>query len=187
MVSSRPMMRSFLLIIALGFTSAACGGGQSGTTSTASPKGLNDSSSLANLETELAKPLPEAWKDASIALIGDPVAMCTQPHYDAKIDFDARVKELAAAQIDKTKAALQDAGITVQESTDSASVVFSIRILANCSRNSPALVTGDVSAMPGNGAVAAKSDLFDISRFDAGKVTLALLRNETLVQRIQSK
>lgn len=174
-------MRSFLLVLALGCTLAACGGGRSNPTSNATPTGLDDKSALANLEVELAKPLPEAWKDASVALIGDAVAMCNKP------DVDAQVKSATVSHVEKTKTALQDAGITVQESTDSATVVFSIRILANCSGSAPALVTGDISAMPGNSAVAAKSDLFDISRFDAGKVTLALLRNETLVQRIQAK
>lgn len=174
-------MRASLLVLALGFTSTACGGGRSNATSNAAPTGLNDQSALANVDVELAKPLPEAWKDASIALIGDPVAMCNKP------DIEAQVKTVTASNLEKTKTALQDAGITVQDSLDSATVVFSIRILANCSGPAPALITGDVSAMPGNGAVAAKSDLFDISRFDAGKVTLALLRNETLVQRIQAK
>jgi hypothetical protein len=175
------MTRSILLVFALAFTSMACGGGRSNPSSTGPQTGLNDQSALANLEIELAKPLPEAWKDASVALIGDAVAMCN------KADVDAEVKSVTNSHLEKAKTALQDAGITVQESLDSATVVFSIRILANCSGSAPALVTGDISAMPGNGAVAAKSELFDISRFDAGKVTLALLRNETLVQRMQLK
>ena len=70
---------------------------------------------------------------------------------------------------------------------DNASVVFSIRILSNCSGSGNPLVTGDVSAMPGNGAVAAKSDLFEVSRFDAGKVTLALLRDDELVKKMNAK
>ena len=147
----------------------------------ATQTGLNDSDAQKKLDVELNKPLPDMWKDSSIALITDPVAMCNKP------DVDMQVKGEAASQLEKTKAALQDAGITVQESTDSAAVVFSIRILANCSGTGAPLVTGDVSAMPGNGAVAAKSDLFEISRFDAGKVTLALLRREALVKRMEAK
>lgn len=175
------MKRAFLLVFALGFTSMACGGGRPNVTSNAAPTGLNDQSALANLDVELGKPLSEAWKDASIALIGDPVAMCNKP------DLEAQVKTVSAANLEKAKTAVQDAGITVEDSPDSATVVFSIRILANCSGPAPALITGDISAMPLNGAVAAKSELFDISRFDAGKVILALLRNEELVRRIQGK
>lgn len=171
-------MTRFLLLV-FGLLLPACGG----TTAThpATQTGLNDSDAQKKLEVELNKPLPDMWKDSSIALITDPVAMCNKP------DVDMQVKGEAASQLEKTKTALQDAGITVQESTDSAAVVFSIRILANCSGTGAPLVTGDVSAMPGNGAVAAKSDLFEISRFDAGKVTLALLRREALVKRMEAK
>jgi hypothetical protein len=143
--------------------------------------GLNDTDALKKLDAELDKPLPDMWKESSIALITDPVAMCDKP------DIDANVRLEASSQLEKTKAALQDAGITVQESADNAAVVFSIRILANCSGGGTPLVTGDVSAMPGNGSVAAKSNLFEISRFDAGKVTLALLRHNALVERMQAK
>jgi len=171
-------MTRFLLLI-FGLLLPACGG----TTATqpTNQLGFNDTDAHTKLEAELNKPLPEMWKDSSIALITDPVAMCNKP------DVDAQVKSEAASQLEKTKTALQDAGVTIQESVDSAAVVISIRILANCSGGGAPLVTGDVSAMPGNGAVAAKSDLFEISRFNAGKVTLALLRNEVLVKRMEAK
>ena len=171
-------MTRFLLLV-FGLLLPACGG--TAATQPTTQTGLNDSDAQKKLDLELSKPLPDMWKDSSIALITDPVAMCNKP------DVDMQVKGEAASQLEKTKTALQDAGITVQESTDSAAVVFSIRILANCSGAGAPLVTGDVSAMPGNGAVAAKSDLFEISRFDAGKVTLALLRREALVKRMEAK
>ncbi len=171
------MTRSLLLIF--GLLLPACGG--TAATQPTTAMGLNDTNALTKLEAELNKPLPEMWKDSSIALITDPVAMCN------KADIDAQVKSEATSQLENAKTALQDAGITVQESADSAAVVFSIRILANCSGGGAPLVTGDVSAMPGNGAVAAKSDLFEITRFNAGKVTLALLRREALVKRMEAK
>ncbi|HRI66429.1 MAG TPA: hypothetical protein PK156_19405 [Polyangium sp.] len=173
------MTRSLLLV--LGLLLPACGGGNSAVTQPATQTGLNDRDALAKLEVEVAKPLPEIWKDSTVAFIADPVTMCNGT------DIEEHVKNEDTVQLEKAKAALQDAGITVQESTDQATVVFSIRILANCSGGGRPLVTGDVSAMPGNGAVAAKSDLFEVTRFDAGKVTLALLRNEILVGRMQSK
>ncbi len=172
-------MTRFLLLLVFALLLPVCGG----TTATQpnTPMGLNDSDALKKLDTELSKPLPDMWKESPIALITDPVAMCNKP------DVEAQVNREAAAQLEKTKTALQDAGVTVQESTDAAAVVFSIRILANCSGAGAPLVTGDISAMPGNGAVAAKSDLFEISRFDAGKVTLALLRHDALVKRMEAK
>ncbi len=170
------MMRPLLLAAAL--VLSACGGGNSTPTTPTTTTGLNDADALKKLDAELAKPLPEFWKETSIAFITDPVAMCNQT------DVDTRVKTEATAQLDRAKTALQDAGITVQESMDNAAIVFSIRILANCSSGTAALVTGDVSAMPGNGAVAAKSDLFEISRFDAGNVTLALLRNDAVIKKV---
>lgn len=173
-------MTRYLLLV-LGLLLPACGGGNSIVTQPTTQTQLNDGDALAKLDVELAKPVPEVWKESSVAFIGDPVAMCKGT------EFENQAKSEVAAQIDKAKAALQDAGITVQESMDQATVVFSIRILANCSGGGKPLVTGDVSAMPGNGAVAAKSDLFEATRFDAGKVTLALLRNETLITRMRSK
>ena len=173
------MTRLFLLV--LGLLLPACGGGNTATNGSTTPTGLNDRDALAKLDVELAKPLPDIWKDSTVAFIADPVTMCNGK------DVEEQVKSEDTAQIEKAKAALQDAGITVQESMDQATVVFSIRILANCAGGGRPLVTGDVSAMPGNGAVAAKSDLFEVPRFDAGKVTLALLRNETLVERMKSK
>jgi hypothetical protein len=172
------MIRSLLLVF--GLLLLSCGGSTTTTQST-TPTGLNDTVALKKLEVELEKPLPELWKDSSIALITDPVAMCDKPA------VDARIKGEADAQLEKAKTALQEAGVTVQESADAAAVVFSIRILANCSGASTPLITGDVSAMPGNGAVAAKSDLFEISRFDAAKVTLALLRHDALIKRMETK
>lgn len=171
------MTRSLLLVF--GLLLAACGGGNTAAPQASTRTGLNDADALQKLETELGKPLPDFWKDASIALITDPVAMCDKPN------FDAQVKNEASLQFEKARNALQDAGMTVQESMDQAAVVFSIRILANCSGGGTPLVTGDVSAMPGNGAVAAKSDLFEVSRFDAGRVTLALLRHDELIKRMQ--
>jgi hypothetical protein len=173
------MTRSLLLVF--GLLLLACGGGNTAGTRPATQTGLNDTDALQKLELELAKPLPEFWKDSSIAFITDAVAMCDKPN------VDAQVKNEASLQLEKARNALQDAGVLVQESTESAAVVFSIRILANCSGGGTPLVTGDVSAMPGNGAVAAKSDLFEVSRFDAGKVTLALLRHNELVKRMQGK
>lgn len=173
------MMRSLLLVA--GLVLSACGGGNTAPTNPAPSSGLNDADALKKLDAELAKPLPDFWKETSIAFITDPVTMCN------KADIDARVKADAGSQLEHAKAALLDAGITVQESVDNAAIVFSIRILANCSGSTPALVTGDVSAMPGNGAVAAKSDLFEVSRFDAGNVTLALLRNEAVIRKMQSR
>lgn len=173
------MMRSLLLVA--GLVLCACGGGNPAPANPSTASGLNDADALKKLEVELAKPLPDFWKDKSMALITDPVVMCSKP------DIEAQVKTDAAAQMDRAKTALQDAGLTIQESTDNAAIVFSIRILANCSGDTPALITGDVSAMPNNGAVAAKSDLFETSRFDAGKVTLALLRNEAVIRKMQSR
>ncbi|MBK9259381.1 MAG: hypothetical protein IPM54_06040 [Polyangiaceae bacterium] len=174
------MTRSSLLLV-FGLLLAACGGGSAASTAPATPTGLNDADALKKLDAELAKPMPDLWKESSVAFITDPVAMCDKP------DVDAQAKTEASSQLEKAKSALQDAGVTVQESVDNASVVFSIRILANCSGSGSPLVTGDVSAMPGNGAVAAKSDLFEVSRFDAGKVTLALLRNDDLVKKMSAK
>jgi hypothetical protein len=173
------MTRSLLLVF--GLLLAACGGGHTAATHASPQTGLNDTDALQKLDVELAKPLPELWKDSSIALITDPVAMCDKPN------IDAQVKNEASLQLEKTRNALQDAGLLVQESMEHAAVVFSIRVLANCSGGGTPLVTGDVSAMPENGAVAAKSNLFEISRFDAGRVTLALLRHDELVKRMQAK
>lgn len=171
-------MTRFLLLIC-GLLVPACGG--TSATKPSTQVGFNDADAQTKLEAELNKPLPEMWKDSSIAFITDPVAMCNKPA------IDAQVKSEATSQLENAKNALQDAGITVHESADSAAVVFSIRILANCSGGGTPLVTGDVSAMPGNGAVAAKSDLFEITRFNAGKVTLGLLRREALVKRMETK
>ncbi len=174
------MTRSLLLLV-LGLLLAACGGSASTASTPTTQAGLNDADALKKLDVELAKPLPDLWKQSSVALIADPVAMCN------KADADAQAKTEASTQLEKAKTALQDAGVPVQESLDAASVVFSIRILVNCSGAGSALVTGDISAMPGNGAVAAKSDLFEVARFDAGKVSLALLRNDELVKRMNTK
>jgi len=175
------MTRSSLPLIIFGLLLAGCGGGTSTTPEPATPAGLNDADALKKLDVELAKPMPDVWKQSSVALITDAVAMCDKP------DAATQAKVDATSQSEKAKAALQDAGVTVQESVDNASVVFSIRILSNCSGSGNPLVTGDVSAMPGNGAVAAKSDLFEVSRFDAGKVTLALLRDDELVKKMNAK
>lgn len=172
------MTRVFLLVC--GLLLCACGSSHTAATQPSTQDGLHDAEALQKLDAELAKPLPEFWKETSMGFILDPVAMCNKP------DIDKQVKNEAAAQLEKAKTAMQDASITVQESMENAAVVFSIRVLANCAGRGEPLVTGDVSAMPGNGAVAAKSDLFEISHFDAGKVTLALLRHEALIKRMQA-
>ncbi len=173
------MTRSSLVLV-LGLLIAACGG-STATTQPTTPTGLNDADALKKLDVDLAKPLPDLWKQSSVALITDPVATCRMG------DAGEKATAEATSQLEKAKAALQDAGVKVQESVDNASVVFSIRVLVNCAGPGTWLVTGDVSAMPGNGAVAAKSDLFEVPRFDAGKVTLALLRNDELVKRMSAK
>ena len=120
------MTRSSLFLV-FGLLLAACGGGTTVASEPATPAGLNDADALKKLDAELAKPMPDVWKQSSVALITDAVAMCDKP------DVDAQTKSEASSQLEKAKSALQDAGVTVQESVDNASVVFSIRILANCS------------------------------------------------------
>ena len=138
---------------------------------------MNDSASVASMEAALAKPLPDAWKRASVAFVPDPVAACPRD------PTEDEVKKMVAGQIERAKKAMEALGVAVIEDPNSASVALGVQIFTNCNANNPdskALVTGMVYAMPKNAGPALKSDLFAIKNFDAGRVTQALMRDPKL-------
>src|SRR3954452_25440727 len=97
-----------LLLLVLGLLLPACGGTSTASMKATTQMGFNDANALKKLDAEVDKPLPDMWKESSLALITDPVAMCKKP------DVDAQVRSEASSQLEKAKTALQDAGITVQ-------------------------------------------------------------------------
>ncbi|MBK6465158.1 MAG: hypothetical protein IPF92_29765 [Myxococcales bacterium] len=170
------MMTRLLLCLAP-LVVLACGAPEPATPSSKARYEMNDAESVSSMEAALAKPLPEAWKRASVAFVPDPVAACPRD------PTEDEVKKMVAGQIERAKKAMEALGVAVIEDPNSASVALGVQIFTNCNANNPdskALVTGMVYAMPKNAGPALKSDLFAIKNFDAGRVTQALMRDPKL-------
>ncbi|HQY62588.1 MAG TPA: hypothetical protein PK141_14420, partial [Polyangiaceae bacterium] len=69
------MMTRLLLCLAP-LVVLACGAPEPATPSSKAGYEMNDAESVSSMEAALAKPLPEAWKRASVAFVPDPVAAC---------------------------------------------------------------------------------------------------------------
>lgn len=144
---------------------------------------MNDSESVSALEAALAKPLPDAWKRASVAFVPDPVAACP------RAPTETEVKKMVTDQIEHAKKAIEGLGVAVIDDPNGASVALGVQIFSNCNANNPdskALVTGMVYAMPKNAGATLKSNLFAIKNFDAGKVAEALMRDPKLTQSLSA-
>lgn len=144
------------------------------------PAVLNDAPAVQALEATLAKPLPEAWKGASVAFVPDPIAGCPSLP-------EAELKKQAEEHIAVARAAVEEAGITVVDDLNGGATVFAVRLTATCNEGeaaADALVMHDVYAMPRNEGRAATSAGFGRAAFDAGKVTLGLMRDDKLVAEL---
>jgi len=161
----------------------ACGAPAPSNPSSKTGYEMNDSESVSAMEAALAKPLPDAWKRASVAFVPDPVAACP------RAPSEDEVKKMVTEQIERAKKVIDALGVVVIDDPSRASVALGVQIFSNCNANNPdskALVTGMVYAMPKNAGPALKSDLFAIKNFDAGKVTQALMRDPKLTQALSA-